>query len=142
MKKTGLIFIVILLSGIFFFREGNFSYSGNSLTINQSKIILNNPSWNITSKKSSSSYKLTSNKAQQNDSDEVFFIEEPSLKTLSSNQIERSISSKKAKLELYKEELIMEKKEWQSKCKTLKESFHSHININSMQMFSLSLIHI
>tara|TARA_B100001765_G_scaffold165863_1_gene109195 strand:+ start:1658 stop:2392 length:735 start_codon:yes stop_codon:yes gene_type:complete len=109
-KKTGLIFIVILLSGIFFFREGNFSYSGNSLTINQSKIILNNPSWNITSKKSSSSYKLTSNKAQQNDSDEVFFIEEPSLKTLSSNQIERSISSKKAKLELYKEKLIMEKK--------------------------------
>jgi len=33
-------------------------------------------------------------------------------------------------------ELILEKQEWQSKCKTLKESFHSHININSMQMFS------
>ena len=33
-------------------------------------------------------------------------------------------------------ELILEKKEWKSKCKTLKEAFHSHININSMQMFS------
>ena len=30
----------------------------------------------------------------------------------------------------------MEKQDWKSKCQTLKESFHSHININSMQMFS------
>ena len=33
-------------------------------------------------------------------------------------------------------ELILEKQDWKSKCQTLKESFHSHININSMQMFS------
>ena len=110
MKKTGLLFLIILLAGIFLFREGNFSSSGNSLTINQSKMLLKNPSWNITNKKSSSSYKLTSNKAQQNDSDEVFFIEEPFLKTLSNNQLEWSISSKEAKLELYKEKLIMGKK--------------------------------
>ena len=77
MKKTGLLFLIILLAGIFLFREGNFSSSGNSLTINQSKMLLKNPSWNITNKKSSSSYKLTSKKARQNDSDEVFFIEEP-----------------------------------------------------------------
>ena len=110
MKKTGLLFLIILLAGIFLFREGNFSSSGNSLTINQSKMLLKNPSWNITNKKSSSSYKLTSNKAQQNDSDEVFFIEEPFLKILSNNQLEWSISSKEAKLELYKENLIMGKK--------------------------------
>ena len=110
MKKTGLFFLSILLVGVFLFREGNFSDSNPSLTISQNKFLLSNPSWFLTNKNSNFTYKLISNQASQNDSDEAFLIKEPMLEAISNDKIKSSISSEEARLELYNEKLIMKTK--------------------------------
>jgi len=92
------------------FREGKFSYSDPTLTINQNQFLLTNPSWIIIDKDSEHTYELTSTKANMNNSSEEFLITGPLFKTLLKDKIENSISSDEAKLKLNEKKLVMMKK--------------------------------